>query len=321
MKRAIAWGMISCALCAVVCWFYLQKTTDTKQVEPIEMEIQFTQLPSEAADYDAQTIVRVQREDSEEKMTLHDYLVGVLLAEVPASFEPEALKAQAVAARTYTLKQMEGSKHQGALCTKSSCCQAWTDEGDATEKQAMGQAVAETDGCVITYDGELIDAVFFSCSGGKTEAAAEVWGGEVPYLQSVDSPGEEDAAPFSDSLTVSAADFIATIHELNPDCDLSGSPATWFDTTTQTAGDGVATIQIGAETFTGKELRTAFSLRSTMFRITVDGDQITFHTLGYGHRVGMSQYGANARAKDGTTYQEIIAYYYQGTEIETREPS
>ena len=321
MKRAIAWGIISCALCAVVCWFYLQKTANTTQAEPIEMEIQFTQIPSETSDYDAQMTVRVQQADGDEQMTLHDYLVGVLLAEVPASFEPEALKAQAVAARTYTLKQMESGKHEGAVCTKSSCCQAWTDEGDAADKQAMEQAVTETNGCVITYDGELIDAVFFSCSGGRTEAAAEVWGGEVPYLQSVDSPGEEDAAPFADTLTVSVADFVATIHELSPDCALSGDPETWFGTTTQTTGGGVATIQIGSQTFTGKELRTAFSLRSTMFRITTDGDQITFHTLGYGHRVGMSQYGANARAKDGATYRDIIAYYYHGTEIETRKPS
>lgn len=323
MKRSVFWSVICCLLCATVCWLYLRATAEEPDPEPIAMEIQFEDedTEKEPAGYDEQTTILVQLDDGEMEMTLHDYLVGVLLAEVPSNFAPEALKAQAVAARTFTLKQIENGKHDGAVCTQSSCCQAWTppeDEAQATAKQTMEQAVTQTDGCVITYDGALIDAVFFSCSGGRTEPAVAVWGGEVPYLQSVESPGEEEAAPFTDSMTVSVTDFVSTIHEITPDADLTGQPEDWFGEVTYTEGGGVDTIVIGGEILTGKQLRAAFSLRSTMFEITTEDDQITFHTMGYGHRVGMSQYGADAMAKAGADYQEIISYYYQGTEIQTR---
>ena len=136
-----------------------------------------------------------------EQKPLDDYLAGVILAEMPASFEEEALKAQAVVSRTYTLRQTARKKHADAdICTDPSCCQGWISYEDYCAKtgddgpdcaQAAAQAVKATDGLVLVYDGALIDATFFSCSGGRTETAVEVWGSDVPYLQSVESPGEE----------------------------------------------------------------------------------------------------------------------------------
>ena len=173
----------------------------------------------------------------------------------------------------------------------------------------------DTDGQVLVYDGALIDATFFSCSGGQTEAAAEVWGGEVPYLQSVESPGEQ--APYNeDTATFTLEEFSARILSQNPEADLSGEPEVWFGSVTATEGGGVETLEIGGVAFTGKELRSLLGLRSTIFAVSVSENEIIFQTRGYGHRVGMSQYGAQAMAQAGSTYQEILLHYYTGVSLE-----
>jgi stage II sporulation protein D len=163
----------------------------------------------------------------------------------------------------------------------------------------------------------LIDAVFFSCSGGRTESAVAVWGGEVPYLQAVDSPGEEDASAYVDTLRVSTEEFCRTLEALSDEIDLSGAPDTWVGETTLTDGGGVDTIEIGGVALEGTRLRSAFGLRSTKFELSVDETEACFTTFGFGHRVGMSQYGANAMAKNGASYDEILRYYYQGIDIVT----
>ena len=152
-------------------------------------------------------------------MELNEYLEGVLLAEMPAYFEMEALKAQSVVARTYTLKSASGGKHPGAaVCTRSACCQAYVDPdeygGTAEDLQKIQQAVEATSGMVLTYDGELIEATYFSCSGGRTEDAAAVWGTDFPYLRSVESPGEEAASHYSDTITFGKSDFASALGDL-----------------------------------------------------------------------------------------------------------
>lgn len=253
------------------------------------------------------------------QLPLDDYLTCVLLAEMPVSFEDEALKAQSVVARTYTMRAEKGAaKHaEAAVCTNSTCCQGYLSVdaflgkgGKATDVQRIRDLVASTDGQILTYDGNLIEATYFSCSGGTTEDAVAVWGTDVPYLQSVASPGEEHATHYSDTVTFDASDFA-----LKLGMALSGQPSTWFGNTTYTAGGGVATITIGEKLFAGTELRKLLELRSTAFDVTTQGDSIIITTRGYGHRVGMSQYGANAMAEAGSTYPEILAYYYQGTEL------
>ena len=249
------------------------------------------------------------------EMEMDTYLVNVLLAEIPAEFELEAQKAQAVTARTYTRKAGEtGGKHgDGSVCTKSSCCQAYITEEDyllqgGTQEgiDKIRKAVQATSGYVLTYEGTLIEATYFSCSGGHTEDAAAVWGSEFPYLQAVESPGEENAAHFTDMVTFTHRQFQNALGILPPE-----DTETWIGEVSYTAGGGVADMEIGGEVFTGTQLRSLLGLRSTNFTITV-GEKITITTMGYGHRVGMSQYGADAMAVAGSSYEEILRHYYPG---------
>ena len=267
-----------------------------------------------------EAVVYVETAPQAEPMgELDAYLVGVVLAEMPASFEPEALKAQAVVARTYTRRAaVTGGKHgDGTVCTQASCCQAYISESDylargGTEEdvEKVRSAVRETAGQVLTYEGELIEATYFSCSGGQTEDAVAVWGTDYPYLRSVESPGEESAAHYTDTVTFSAEEFQQCLG-----ANLTGTPESWFGDVTYTAGGGVDTMVIGTQTYRGTELRTRLGLRSTVFTVETEGDSVSIRTKGYGHRVGMSQYGADAMAASGSSYEEILAHYYQGTQL------
>jgi stage II sporulation protein D len=256
------------------------------------------------------------------RMNMEDYLLGVLLAEMPVSFEPEAHKAQAVVARTYALKQsVPNGKHDGGVCTNSACCQGYLSKEEFLKKggkmenlDRVAAAVAATGDLVLTYDGKLIDATYFSCSGGRTEDALAVWGTDVPYLQAVDSPGEEGASVFQKERFFTKDEFARLLGR-----ELQGSPQQWLGRVTYTDGAGVATMVVGGVTYTGKELRSLLCLNSTAFQMKATQDGITVSTKGYGHRVGMSQYGAEAMAVAGHTYSEILAHYYQGTVIDKYE--
>ena len=258
-----------------------------------------------------------------EEADMDDYLVGVVLAEMPAWFEAEALKAQAVVARTYTLKaRVTGGKHGGgSVCTQSGCCQAYISEADFLQKggtikdiEKVRAAVVQTSDLVLVYDGDLIEATYFSCSGGSTEDAVAVWGTVYPYLQAVESPGEEEAKWYTDTVIFPKEQF----------CRLLGipgeDPGGWFGEVTYTDGGGVENIVIGGQAYAGTQLRSLLGLRSTAFEITPSEDHIVIATKGYGHRVGMSQYGAEAMAVKGSNYREILAHYYPGTELVTMIP-
>ena len=264
--------------------------------------------------------IKIRQKNGDIKdMELDHYLVGVVLGEMPAYFEEEALKAQAVVARTYTMRihRNKGKHGDGSICTEPSCCQAYLAPLDYLERGGTGEslakvksAVTDTSGEVLCYLGELIEATYFSCSGGVTEDAQAVWGTEYPYLKSVPSPGEENASVYEDTASFS---FEAFRERLG--VELKGEPLAWFGSVTYTAGGGVATMEIGREEYTGTELRSLLGLRSTAFSVEVTQDALVFHTKGYGHRVGMSQYGAEAMAVNGSTYDAILAHYYQGTEL------
>lgn len=281
---------------------------------------EFTQseeaLPPEKVDI----AILVRLEDGAvTEMDLDDYLVGVILAELPASFEPEAKKAQAVAARTFALRaKMTGGKHDdGSVCVSSGCCQAYTSVADYYGRggkpenvQSAEEAVLATSGQVLTYEDKLIQANYFSCSGGRTEDAVAVWGTDVPYLRAQESPGEERAKHYTDVVSFSPAEFNQALGT-----DLSGDPKGWFGMTTYTSGEGVATMQIGGKAYQGTKLRSLLGLRSTAFSVEVVSGEIQITTKGFGHRVGMSQYGADAMAAGGSDYREILAYYYPGTQL------
>ena len=263
--------------------------------------------------------VFVLQGDQMAEMDLETYLVGVVLAEMPASFETEALKAQAVAARTYTIKHCTNSdRHENSvICTDHTCCQAYIEPreyvsagGSWSSVERVQQAVADTRGMVLVYGKDLIEATYFSCAGGMTEDAAAVWGQDLPYLQAVVSPGEENAEHYTDSKTFTPEQF-----QIALGIRLTGPVGSWFGDVTFTEGGGVNTLTIGGVAYRGTTLRTLLELRSTAFTISVTDDVITFHTKGYGHRVGMSQYGANAMALTGKDFRQILTHYYSGAEI------
>lgn len=253
------------------------------------------------------------------QLELEEYITGVVLAEMPASFEPEALKAQAVVARTYALKRsVTSGKHpDNGVCTDPGCCQAYIApaeyilENDIAFLDKASNAVRDTSGQVLTYEDALIEATYFSCSGGRTEDAQAVWGQEIPYLISVESPGEERAKHYVDTVSFSIKEFCVLLGLERFDYEDK-----WIGPISYTAGGGIDTIHLCGQEYTGTELRQKLGLRSTAFSITAVGDTVTITTKGFGHRVGMSQYGAEAMAVGGESYETILAHYYPGTKLE-----
>ena len=256
--------------------------------------------------------IAVLAENEVIKMDLETYLTGVLLCEMPADFEEEALKAQAVAARTFVLYQMEnGSKHADAdVCTLANCCQGYKDPevyvangGAAADALKIYGAINATEGEVLVFDGKLIEATYFSSSGGKTEDAEAVWGKEVPYLVSVESEEPDSTYVYE----IGKEDFCDALGLSNSEIQI--------ELITYTPGGGVAQIRINGKTFTGSQLRTSLGLRSTQMQLNVGEDLVEIVTNGYGHRVGMSQYGADAMACGGSDYRQILMHYYTGVSV------
>lgn len=264
-----------------------------------------------------------------ETMGLEDYLWGVLAAEMPASFQEEALKAQAVAARTYTLYHLAHPKEahpEADVCTDYACCQAWISREDRLaqwpeeEQQSCADritaALEATRGQVLTWEGEPILAVFHASSAGKTRSAQAVWGRSVPYLVSVDSPeGEGDAPNYYSVVTLAAQEFSDLFLAAYPAADLSGPCESWFGSPETDDSGAPAAFTVGGVTVTAQQLRSLCSLRSATFEVECGEDKVTFYVTGYGHGVGMSQYGANVLAEQGMTYSEILAHYFPGTEL------
>ncbi len=261
------------------------------------------------------------------KIDLEEYITGVVAGEMPATFEPEALKAQAVAARTYTLEKMQNggsSVKEGAdMSTDSSRDQAYSDREARQAKwgsnfeayeQKLEAAVNATKGQIMVYDGQPIKALFHSTSGGMTEDVEKVYSAFLPYLRAVESRGEEDAPHFTGTKTVTASEFITAITKEG--AKINGkSPEGTVGEIKRTASGRVDTVTIGGKRFTGREIRSLFDLDSTNFTIGVSSSSVTFHTKGYGHGVGMSQTGANAMAKGGSNYAQILKHYYTGVKI------
>lgn len=274
--------------------------------------------------------VRLQtKEGGVVELAMADYLWGVVAAEMPASFEEEALKAQACAARTYTaIRQDRNSdKHPGAdICGDSTCCQAYIDRSAAEARWGLNageyskkiqRAVLETDGLGILYEGKPIQALFFSSAAGKTVDAVEVWGNSVAYLKSVDSPEGDEVPNYRTQAALGAEEVKSLTLDAYPGADLSGDPSGWFGEPSRNDGGGVISMTLGGVTLTGGQVRSLFSLRSAAFTVTWDGAQFLFDVTGYGHGVGMSQYGANAMAKNGSSFREILTWYYTGVEVGT----
>ncbi len=276
-----------------------------------------------------QTLRVLQRDGTVAEMTMGDYLWSVVAAEMPASFEPEALRAQAVCARTYSLWKLRAGSHEedGAdICADSACCQAYLSPEDAAQRWAgdaqafsakIAAAVADTDGQVLTYNGAPIQAVFFSSAAGSTADAEEVWGRALPYLVPVDSPEGDEVPNYHSTVTLTAEEVRKLAQTAGLGCDLSGEPAGGFTNVKRTASGRVETVELGGAQLSGGAARSLFSLRSACFDVTQAEGVFTFSVTGYGHGVGMSQYGANAMAKAGSGWREIVEHYYTGAAIQT----
>ncbi|GAA0468588.1 stage II sporulation protein D [Alkalibacillus silvisoli] len=268
-------------------------------------------------------MVEVLREatDQIESVPLEDYVALVVASEIPADFEMEALKAQALAARTYIVQRiLHDDPEQEHHVTDTVEHQVFQSEDELREvwgvdysgnMNKIDQAVQETAGEVITYDGSPITAAFFSTSNGYTENAEDYWQNEIPYLRSVSSPWDEQSPVYRDQ-------EIFTYQEVLQQLGLEGNSFE-VTNTTRTESNRIQEITVNGETFSGREIREKLDLRSNDFTIEAKADHIIFKTNGFGHGVGMSQYGANGMAQSGNTYHDIVKHYYQGVEIETLE--
>ena len=264
-----------------------------------------------------------------EELPLDTYLLGVVSAEMPANFEQEALNAQALVARTYTIYSIvhNKNKHGDAdICDDSGCCQAWISKEDRMARWDEAErennwrkieiAVNTTAGKIITYNGEVIDAFFHSNSGGTTEAPVNVWGGtNYPYLQSVETAGEDAYSQYSSEVVLTKEELKNKILEKHADFSIDYSQSDCIQILEYTESGRVKTIKIGNLNLSGVEVRTLLGLRSANFEVSIDGDNIKFSVKGYGHGVGMSQTGADSMAKQGSNYEEIVKHFYTGVEI------
>jgi len=334
MKQVVATALILLLLLFLLPLFFLdtgstQATPEPQATLPLDRTVVSpSPTPVPAGPLDQERQIQVQLPDGTVcAMNMGDYLWRVVAAEMPASFELEALKAQAVAARTYAARKMDRATaaHPDAnVCTDHTCCQAyitpeqaaanWGEQAPAYTVKVQ-TAVAGTDGVVAQYGGQLIDAVFFSSAAGRTVDAVEVWGNAVPYLTSVDSPEGEGVPNYHSTVTLTAREFKDKFLSAYPDAQLEGDPASWLGERTPNSAGGVGTLTVGGVTVGGGKLRALFGLRSANFTLSYAGDTFTFSVTGYGHGVGMSQYGANTLAQQGQTYDEILKWYYTGIDL------
>lgn len=277
---------------------------------------------------DSARTLRVLDGDTVTEMSFSDYLQGVLRAEMPASFQEDALRAQAVAARTYTYYKMQNGGNHGDtadICTDHSCCQAFLGKDRAADnwgknaeryEAKIENAVSATDGQVMLYGGAPILAVFHSSSAGETWNSGEVWAQDLPYLQSVSSPEGEGVPNYYSTVELTEAEFREKFLAARPEADLSGPASGWIRDPVMD-GVHVESVTIGGVSVSGPSVRSIFGLRSASFTAEAGDGKITFYVTGYGHGVGLSQYGANAMAEAGSTWREILEHYYTGVTIGT----
>lgn len=267
--------------------------------------------------------VKIKRENGRiDTVLFEDYIVGVLAGEMPANFEIEALKAQALAARSYVLKKIEQNNNQEYDILDTVMNQVYLDEEGMKKKwnedyqinrSKIEQAVSETKGEYLTYNGEVIEAFFFSTSNGKTENCEEVFQQALPYLRSVDSSWDSEVSPVFNEI------YKFPLEEFYQKLNIIYQEELKIEVLETTSTGRIKKIKINDNEMTGNDVYKALNLKSSYFDITQSGNYVTINTKGYGHGVGMSQYGAQAMALKGYKYDEIVKYYYQGVEISKME--
>lgn len=286
--------------------------------------------PSPAPDWEVR--VWLDREARLVRLPLKEYVKGVVAAEMPAAFHPEALKAQAVAARTYAVRRMRSLGGAGCpahpeadVCTDPAQGQAYATPEELRQRWGplgylyywprIQEAVEATRGLILTYAGQPIDAVYHSTSGGRTEDAVAVWGRWVPYLVSVPSPYEERSPRLEQTVELSLDELAARLG-LDPARVRAAARAGRLVEGVEASLSGrVLRLRVAGAEMTGAEVRQKLGLNSTLFRWEVRGDKVTFRVRGFGHGVGLSQYGANGLARRGADFRAILQHYYPGAEL------
>ena len=315
----------------------VDKIVSSAVSQPIRQEEVLQSLPSSISQSTQNTLAALQVPQPEyfsildrstgqvEKVAVLDYLYGAVAAELPPGFHLEAMKAQAVASHTYALYCQEHpsqdlggadfsadpSNWEGYV-TREQMLERYPDLGE-TYWEKIKNAVDEVASTVLVYQEEPILAAYHSMSAGATEFASNVWNGTVPYLIPVDSVGDTLADQFETSVTFASEQIKGILTEAYPDLTLSGDTRSWFQIISRSPSGYVLTLQAGNLQISGKDLRTLLGLRSTNFTITAQTNSFLFTTKGYGHGVGLSQYGADYMARQGSGYEEILLHYYTGT--------
>ena len=279
----------------------------------------FVQIDEIKFNYITNNTIRVKNEKTNQIITLpfEEYIKGVVAGEMPATFELEALKAQAVASRSYAMYQMTATKDKDYDVLNTTANQVYlTDQELKTNWKneyeqkinKINKAITETAGQYLTYKGQIVNAMFFSTSTGKTENSEEVFVSALPYLRSVDSKWDEASPVYTDTYTFDLKDFYSKL-------SLPYNENLKIEITKKTSTGRIKKLKINDQELNGRDFATKLSLRSNYFTITQNKGKITINTKGFGHGVGMSQYGANGMAKEGYKYDQILKHYYQNTEI------
>lgn len=323
MRRYILWGIISMTFLIII----------IPLLTLLFMELDYTKVEIEKMGKS----INVFNHQTNKLMNLdlEEYIVGVVAAEMPAAFEQEALKAQAVAARTYAYKRLlepdqrvKQYHPQADVITNPAICQAWSSDDELKKKwgrldylkykKKIIDAVQDTRGEILLFENKLIDPVYHaSCGGIMTEDSGEVWKYSFPYLQSVKCSGHEDKH-IHDTKTIALRNIDVALGsdlEAIPAAKLQGNTNNYIKIIEKTKSGRIKTLSVNGKNLSGNEVRTKLGLKSTWFTWQVDKDKIIFSTRGYGHGVGMCQYGADGFAKQGKKYDQILKHYYQGVTI------
>ncbi|MBW8349970.1 stage II sporulation protein D [Bacillus sp. IITD106] len=319
LKPAFIFAAILLALSFTIPAILVQSTNDKKEGELKELK----EVKQNKTTKESSMEVAVFRSSTKkiEKLPLEEYVIGVVASEMPADFEMEALKAQALAARTYIVNQVMNSANdetipEGANIIDTVNHQVYKNKAELKKQwgkdyewkyKKVSEAVKATGGEILTYNQKPITASFFSTSNGFTENAEDYWKNQIPYLKSVESPWDTKSPKFNSQKVLTISEF-----EKKLGVKIGNDIGT---ITGRTSGKKVATVNINGKDFTGREIREKLDLRSTDFTWARKGDSIVISTKGFGHGVGMSQYGANGMAQEGKKYNEIVSHYYQGIAI------
>ncbi|MBR5202517.1 MAG: stage II sporulation protein D [Clostridia bacterium] len=308
----------------------VEKATEFFSSEFSEKEVTETTIKAEEV-VEKNVTVKVMNANSKNitELSLKDYLIGVASEEINAAYHEEAIKAQIVAAHTkleYTKLHKNDDLGEADITDSATSYQGFLTEEEQREKWGKSydvyhgkieECVDEVLNVILVYENEPINAVFHAISNGQTENSADVWGGDFPYLVSVDSTGDKLSPAYKSEVTISSEDFKKKLIE--EDVELGKKPEKWIEKITNTETGMVKNIVIGGKSFKGTEIRKIFDLRSSTFSVKYDDGNFIFTVNGYGHGVGMSQYGANYMAQQGLSYKQILAHYYKNAECVTSD--